>query len=85
MRRRCDPTATSHMSLMPRMAPQRNPLELTVVQKHPGEELLAERGHDLIRGRVRIAAGSEIADCSCATVGACAHPLPGSTMESAGV
>ena len=59
MRRRCDPTATSHMSLMPRMAPRRNPLELPVVQKHPGEELLAERGHDLIRGRVRIAAGSE--------------------------
>ena len=27
------------------------------VQKHPGEELLAERGHDVIRGRVRIAAG----------------------------
>jgi len=27
------------------------------VQKHPGEELLLEGGHDVIRGRVRVAAG----------------------------
>jgi len=28
-----------------------------LVQKHPGEELLLERGHDVIRRRVRVAAG----------------------------